>query len=153
MKKKSLFLLPCIAAVALAMYVGTKAFKSNASVSNTLLMANVEALSLGGDAPQKTEKAIEILTSSRIIPTGWKVGINISGSLRASLQKLIGQSVLAGSELHAEVLRYMLYDTIQIYQRNCIADASSNCICSDSNNGQWFDQPAGGIHETSRRCN
>lgn len=50
MKKKSLFLLPCIAAVALAMYVGTKALRSNASESNSLLIANVEALSLGGDA-------------------------------------------------------------------------------------------------------
>ena len=45
MNKKSLFLLPCIAAVAIATFVGTKALKSNASESNALLMANVEALS------------------------------------------------------------------------------------------------------------
>ena len=41
---KKLFLLPCIAAVAIATVVGTKAFKSNADESNELLMANVEAL-------------------------------------------------------------------------------------------------------------
>ena len=42
MKKK--LMLPCIAAVAIATFVGTKTIKSNAS-KNSLLMANVEALS------------------------------------------------------------------------------------------------------------
>ena len=43
--KKKIFLLPCIAAVAIATYVGAKSFKTNASESNNLLLANVEALS------------------------------------------------------------------------------------------------------------
>ena len=43
--KKKLFLLPCIAAVAIATFVGAKTFKSNAVESDDLLMANVEALS------------------------------------------------------------------------------------------------------------
>ena len=43
--KKKLFLLPCIAAVAIATFVGAKTFKSNAIESDDLLMANVEALS------------------------------------------------------------------------------------------------------------
>lgn len=43
------FLLPCIAAVAIATFVGAKSFKTNASESNDLLLANVEALSAGGD--------------------------------------------------------------------------------------------------------
>lgn len=45
MKKKILLMLPCIAAVATATFVGTKSLKANASESNDLLMANVEALS------------------------------------------------------------------------------------------------------------
>lgn len=40
-------MLPCIAAIAIATFVGTKAMKSNADESNALLMANVEALSAG----------------------------------------------------------------------------------------------------------
>ncbi len=47
--KKKIFLLPCIAAVAIATYVGAKSFKTNASESNNLLLANVEALSSGSD--------------------------------------------------------------------------------------------------------
>lgn len=47
MKKK--FMLPCIAAVAIATFVSTKTIKSNASEGNDLLMENVEALSLTGD--------------------------------------------------------------------------------------------------------
>ena len=42
MKKK--FMLPCIAAVAIASFVGIKTLKSNASECNSLLMSNVEAL-------------------------------------------------------------------------------------------------------------
>lgn len=41
--------LPCIAVVAIATYVGAKSFKTNASESNNLLLANVEALSSGSD--------------------------------------------------------------------------------------------------------
>ena len=49
--KKKIFLLPCIAAVAIATFVGAKSFQTNAYESNDLLMQNVEALSknTGGD--------------------------------------------------------------------------------------------------------
>ena len=43
--KKKIFLLPCIAAVAIATFVGAKSFKTNAYESNELLLANVEAMS------------------------------------------------------------------------------------------------------------
>lgn len=43
-------MLPCIAAVAIATFVGTKAIKSDADESDNLLMANVEALSSPSDA-------------------------------------------------------------------------------------------------------
>lgn len=49
MKKKILFMLPCIAAVVTATFVGTKSIKSNVRESNALLMENVEALSAGAD--------------------------------------------------------------------------------------------------------
>lgn len=39
------FILPCIAAIAIASLVGTKTFKSNIDDCNCLLLANVEALS------------------------------------------------------------------------------------------------------------
>lgn len=42
--KKKIFLLPCIAAVAIATFVGAKSFKTSAYESNDLLMQNVEAL-------------------------------------------------------------------------------------------------------------
>lgn len=45
--KKKIFLLPCIAAVAIATFVGAKTFKSNAIESDDLLMANVEAMADG----------------------------------------------------------------------------------------------------------
>lgn len=48
MKTKK-FLLPCIAAVAIATFVGAKSFKTNAYESNDLLLANVEAMSNGSD--------------------------------------------------------------------------------------------------------
>ena len=42
--KKKIFMLPCIAAVAIATFVGKQAYESSAHKSNELLMANVEAL-------------------------------------------------------------------------------------------------------------
>lgn len=42
-------MLPCLAAVAIATFVGTKTLESNASEGYGLLMANVEALSSGED--------------------------------------------------------------------------------------------------------
>ena len=67
MKKKSLFLLPCIVAVAIATSVGTKIIKSNANESNNLLIQNVEALSSGVDAGSTTKHPCNhsITTSSK----------------------------------------------------------------------------------------
>ena len=48
MKTKK-FWLPCIAAVAIATFVGAKSFKTNAYESNSLLMQNVEAMSSGAE--------------------------------------------------------------------------------------------------------
>jgi len=45
MRKKHLFMLPCMAVVAVAAAFGTKSLQTNAS--NSLLMENVEALSAG----------------------------------------------------------------------------------------------------------
>ena len=45
MRKKHLLMMPCMAAIAIAAVVGTKSLQTNAS--NSLLMANVEALSNG----------------------------------------------------------------------------------------------------------
>ena len=51
MRKKRLFMLPCMAAVAIAVVGGTKAFRSNAYETSSLLMQNVEALSMGEPTP------------------------------------------------------------------------------------------------------
>ena len=45
MKKKLLLMLPCVAAVSIAAFVGTTTIKSNSSNSNSLLMENIEAMS------------------------------------------------------------------------------------------------------------
>ena len=44
MKKKQLIILPCVAAITIATYVGKKTFESNVCKSDYLLLANVEAL-------------------------------------------------------------------------------------------------------------
>lgn len=45
MRKKHLFMLPCVAAVAVAAAFGMKTLRSNAYETSSLLMQNVEALS------------------------------------------------------------------------------------------------------------
>ena len=45
MRKKRLFMLPCMAAVAVAAAFGTKAILTNARERSSLLMENVEAIS------------------------------------------------------------------------------------------------------------
>jgi hypothetical protein len=42
--KKTLFALPCMAALALAAFVGMKNMERNTNINETLLMTNVEAL-------------------------------------------------------------------------------------------------------------
>ena len=46
MKKKFFLMLPCIAAVAIATFVGKKTFESHAFMRDALFAQNVEALSL-----------------------------------------------------------------------------------------------------------
>ena len=53
MKKKFFLMLPCIAAVAIATFVGKKTFESHAFESNDMLVSNVEALASGESNPQK----------------------------------------------------------------------------------------------------
>ena len=45
--KRKILMLPCIAAVAIATFVGKKTMESNAYEKNSILMENVEALSAG----------------------------------------------------------------------------------------------------------
>lgn len=47
MKKKIFLMLPCIAAVAIATFVGKKTFESNEFETDELFLQNVEALSAG----------------------------------------------------------------------------------------------------------
>ena len=42
--RKTLFALPCMAAIALAAFVGMRTLERNKNINETLLMANVEAL-------------------------------------------------------------------------------------------------------------
>lgn len=49
MKKKVFLMLPCIAAVAIATFVGKKSFTGNGGVVNDILLQNVEALAQKGD--------------------------------------------------------------------------------------------------------
>ena len=63
--KKAFFLLPCIAAVAIATIVGAKTFKSNAVESDDLLMANVEAMANG-----ESREVIEVECYAKL-STSW----------------------------------------------------------------------------------
>lgn len=49
MKKEVFLMLPCIAAIAIATFVGKKSFVSNLYEGNELLVQNVEALSSSGE--------------------------------------------------------------------------------------------------------
>ena len=53
MKKRNLFMLPCIAAVAIATYVEKKTFETNACKYKSLLILNVEALSTQESTPKE----------------------------------------------------------------------------------------------------
>ena len=70
--KKIFFALPCIAAVAIATFVGTKVLGSNACEHSGLLMENVEAVSLN------EQGTITIHTcyteEARLGPYTWKCG-------------------------------------------------------------------------------
>lgn len=50
MKKKVFKMLPCIAGVGIAVFIGKKYYHSNVSEANSLLMQNVEALAKDGES-------------------------------------------------------------------------------------------------------
>lgn len=74
MKKKSLFLLPCIAAVAIGMFVGTKTIKSNANENSALLMENVEAISQNQGEPGTITMRTCYKITARVGTDTWKCG-------------------------------------------------------------------------------
>ena len=53
MKKKGFLMLSCIAAVAIATFVGKKTFESHAYETSSLMMQNVAALSSNDNASQR----------------------------------------------------------------------------------------------------
>ena len=60
MKKKVLVMLPCIAAVAIAAFVGKKTSGLNAYGSSSLLMQNVEALASDDDGVNNEERLKQV---------------------------------------------------------------------------------------------
>lgn len=60
MKKKNFLMLPCIAAVAIATFVGKKTFESHAYESHALLAQNIEALALDGEAPPSVKRLKQV---------------------------------------------------------------------------------------------
>ena len=63
MKKKVFLMLPCIAAVAIAIVVGKKTYELHAYETNSLLMQNVEALSQKDEGNLKKYKCYNSVTS------------------------------------------------------------------------------------------
>lgn len=55
--KKTIFALPCMAAIALAAFVGMRTLERNKNINETLLMANVEALTEEEISTQKCSRA------------------------------------------------------------------------------------------------
>jgi hypothetical protein len=96
--RKKLLMLPCIAAVAIATFVGTKTMKSNALESNDLLLANIEALTL----PENYSKVQERQTSQCTISVGANAKIKLLGGtiLKADASgeiKFDGQVICIGT--------------------------------------------------------
>lgn len=60
MKKKLFMMLPCIAAVAIAIIVGKKTYESNAYESSSLLMQNVEALASHSEGGNNKERLKQV---------------------------------------------------------------------------------------------
>ena len=80
MKKKIFLMLPCIAAVAIATFVGKKTFESHAYEANSLLMQNVEALAKdkenGADRKKGCKTTSEYKIPSEKCMHGYSIGFS-----------------------------------------------------------------------------
>ena len=84
MKKRNLFMLPCIAAVAIATFVAKKTFETNAFKTNSLLMQNVEAL---------TENEPEILQNELVVCMGPRCNVSYIKSGKISTIEHLHDSI------------------------------------------------------------
>jgi hypothetical protein len=108
-------MLPCMAAVAIATFVGAKVMKPNAIESNDLLLANIEALTL----PENYSKVQERQTPQCTISVGANGKIKLLGGtiLKADASgeiKFDGQVICIGTgEVQCKPVECVdLYQTI-----------------------------------------
>lgn len=81
--KKTIFALPCMAAISLAAFVGMRTLERNKNINETLLMANVEALTSeegGGEFPRyinvtKKDRITEFKTEIKTDSSGFNLEI------------------------------------------------------------------------------
>ncbi|UKK57270.1 NVEALA domain-containing protein [Prevotella communis] len=145
MKKNSI---KCSIAAALMVVAGFAAYQSLVTYGvqdKNLLMQNVEALASGSDTgagAQKTNKAKKWNYSKNYNVTGWKSGINISASVRSLLANIIGTTKRADGVVAANIEKYTVYTSDDVYQEKCLEVPDANCICDPSDNNKWFKKPS-----------
>lgn len=152
MKKNVIMTLSCIAAVAIATFVGKKTFVSHAYETSSLLMQNIEALASGSDADGESDAEAEQVTgyakkwnySAEYVVTGWKGGAeaSISATMKAAILKLFGKPCRPNGQIAASIEKYTLYQKRDIYQEKCLPVPGANCICDPQDNNKWHYKPS-----------
>ncbi len=144
MKKKFLKSTIVVVAVAASSLGAWRAYDAYGVTDSTLLTENIEALTAGSDPgglyEEKSNKAFEYFYQTEYKITGWKANLSISGDIIKLLGKYIGKKI-SGGALTADLKKYTQYIKLEQYQKNCIYYEGSNCVCSDINNGKWFNKP------------
>lgn len=113
-------MLPCIAAIAIATFIGKKTFELKDYVRNPLLVQNVEALTSGGDLDMGADHVhrLELLASGvcgyeyQKCDVTYEInGASVSATLGLSNGKVI---TLAGAEVHYPNLKiHKIYEKFE----------------------------------------
>ena len=155
MKKKVFMMLPCIAAFAIATFVGKKNYELKDYVRNPLLVQNVEALTSGGDLDMGDDNShhFEILASGKC---GYKyqkcdVTYEIDGaSVSATLGLKDGKVItLAGVEVNYPNLKIHKICS-EVFRK----ETGTYRVCADSMNPlHTYDRCKQKLCDNTRDCN
>ena len=130
MKQKVLLMLPCIAAVAIATFVGKKTLENNAYESNAFLAQNVEALSQNnGDLRSLQDQARYIQTSQGLLVTNITGSIEASVHLNLSVGKLVDDGLL---DIARGAGLTITTKSVKTYRESCFYKKGSNCACIET---------------------
>ena len=120
--KKKFLLLPCIAAVAIATFVGTTPFDSNVGGSNNLLLANVEALSENEGSPNSVKCGTRETYESGFVCPGHPHLVGFKGTIYS-------YSAIGYSEKYKEGRKGADYSCPDLHQPACPIDDVREYSC------------------------